>query len=49
MAGWFLGIGVTLLTTPYDPIGQLLEPPDGPGLGVELDKEKLAAYGAKWA
>lgn len=34
----------TLLTEPYEPNGQVLEPADRPGLGVELDPEKLNAY-----
>lgn len=38
----------TLLTEPFEPRGQVLEPPEGPGLGVELDEDKLAAYGAQW-
>jgi muconate cycloisomerase len=39
----------TLLVEPYEPRDQLLEPPERPGLGVELDVDKLAAYGAQWA
>ena len=38
----------TLLTEPYEPRGQVLEPPEGPGLGVELHEDKLAVYGSKW-
>ena len=38
----------TLLAEPFEPMGQVAEPPDGPGLGVELDEDKLAAYGKKW-
>ena len=45
----FSEMGDTLLTVPYEPLGQILDPPEGPGLGVEVDEDKLAAYGAKWA
>jgi L-alanine-DL-glutamate epimerase-like enolase superfamily enzyme len=38
----------TLLTEPYLPENQVSTPPEGPGLGVELDEDKLAAYGARW-
>ena len=38
----------TLLTEPYLPEGQVLEPLERPGLGVDIDEEKLAAYGARW-
>lgn len=36
----------TLLTEPLLPVAQVAEPPERPGLGVELDEEKLEAYGA---
>ena len=36
----------TLLAEPYEPQGQVMEPPEGPGLGIELDEDKLAAYGS---
>jgi muconate cycloisomerase len=38
----------TLLTEPLEPTGQIAEPPEGPGLGVELDEDKLAAYASEW-
>jgi len=44
----FSDMADTLLTEPYEPRGQVLEPPERPGLGVELDEDKLAAYGKKW-
>ena len=34
----------TVLAEPYQPDGQILRPPDGPGLGVALDEDKLAHY-----
>jgi len=38
----------TLLAEPFVPVGQVAEPPERPGLGVALDEDKLAAYGARW-
>jgi L-alanine-DL-glutamate epimerase-like enolase superfamily enzyme len=38
----------TLLAEPFVPTGQVMRPPEGPGLGVELDEDKLRAYGSKW-
>jgi L-alanine-DL-glutamate epimerase-like enolase superfamily enzyme len=38
----------TLLTEPLEPIGQIVAPPEGPGLGVDLDEGKLAAYGSEF-
>jgi muconate cycloisomerase len=38
----------TLLAEPLAPRGQMMEPPERPGLGVELNEEKLAAYGKRW-
>ena len=38
----------TLLAEPFEPDGQVAEPPERPGLGVELDEDKLAAYSARW-
>lgn len=38
----------TLLAEPFLPVGQVAEPPERPGLGVELDEDKLEAYGARW-
>ncbi len=46
VASWpagFSDMTDTLLTEPYLPAGQVLEPPTGPGLGVEIDLEKLEA------
>ena len=39
----------TLLAEPFEPVGQILGPLERPGLGVELDGEKLEAYGARWS
>jgi L-alanine-DL-glutamate epimerase-like enolase superfamily enzyme len=38
----------TLLAAPLAPRGLLLSVPDGPGLGVALDREKLRAYAVDW-
>ncbi|MGC8836880.1 MAG: mandelate racemase/muconate lactonizing enzyme family protein [Anaerolineae bacterium] len=38
----------TLLAEPFVPAGQVAVPPERPGLGVDLDEDKLAAYGARW-
>ncbi|MGQ9583864.1 MAG: mandelate racemase/muconate lactonizing enzyme family protein [Anaerolineae bacterium] len=38
----------TLLAESFEPTGQVADPPEGPGLGVTLDEDKLAAYGARW-
>lgn len=37
----------TILAEPYEPEGQILPPPSGPGLGVEIDEDKLAFYAAQ--
>ena len=37
----------TILAEPYEPEGQILPPPPGPGLGVEIDEDKLAYYAAQ--
>ncbi len=37
----------TILAEPYEPEGQILPPPPGPGLGVEIDEDKLAFYAAQ--
>ena len=36
----------TILAEPYQPDGQILPPPPGPGLGVTIDEDKLAYYAA---
>ena len=36
----------TILAEPYEPDGQILKPPPGPGLGVAIDEGKLAHYAA---
>ena len=36
----------SILAEPYAPEGQILAPPDGPGLGVAIDEDKLAYYAA---
>lgn len=36
----------SILTEPYEPDGQILKPPPGPGLGVAIDEDKLAYYAA---
>jgi muconate cycloisomerase len=38
----------TLLAEPYEPDGLVLEPLERPGLGVEVDGEKLRQYGEEW-
>jgi muconate cycloisomerase len=38
----------TLLAEPFVPTGQVMEPPEGPGLGVTLDEDKLRAYGREY-
>ena len=38
----------TLLAEPYEPDGQVLEPLERPGLGVEVDEEKLQHYAEEW-
>lgn len=40
----FSDMADTLLAEPYEPKGHVLEPPEGPGLGVTLDEDKLRAY-----
>jgi L-alanine-DL-glutamate epimerase-like enolase superfamily enzyme len=37
----------TLLAEPFEPVGQVMGPPQGPGLGVEVDDEKLNWYRRK--
>ncbi len=34
----------SILTEPYEPEGQILKPPTGPGLGIAIDEDKLAHY-----
>jgi L-alanine-DL-glutamate epimerase-like enolase superfamily enzyme len=34
----------TILAEPYEPDGQILKPPSGTGLGVDIDEDKLAYY-----
>ena len=34
----------TILAEPYQPMGQILKPPPGAGLGVSIDEDKLAHY-----
>ncbi len=36
----------SILAEPYEPDGQMLKPPAGPGLGVAIDEVKLAYYAA---
>ena len=36
----------TILAEPYEPEGVILKPPEGPGLGVEIDEDKLSHYAA---
>ena len=36
----------TILAEPYQPDGQILKPLDKPGLGVEIDEDKLAYFAA---
>lgn len=36
----------TILAEPYEPAGQVLKPPPGPGLGIQIDEDKLAHYDA---
>lgn len=36
----------TILAEPYLPDGQVLQPPEGPGLGVTVDEDKLKYYGS---
>lgn len=36
----------SILAEPYEPDGQILKPPAAPGLGVDLDEDKLAHYAA---
>ena len=36
----------TILAEPYEPTGQVLKPPPGPGLGIQIDEDKLAHYDA---
>ena len=36
----------TILAEPYEPSGQVLKPPPGPGLGIQIDEDKLAHYDA---
>ncbi len=36
----------SILAEPYQPDGIVLKPPSGPGLGVEIDEDKLAHYAA---
>jgi L-alanine-DL-glutamate epimerase-like enolase superfamily enzyme len=38
----------TLLAEPFEPDGQIMAPPSGVGLGVEIDEDKLRAYGRRW-
>ena len=44
----FSDMGDTLLSHPYLPDGQVLTPPDKPGLGVDIDEDKLKFYASKW-
>jgi len=37
----------TILATPFEPDGLLLRAPDGPGLGVELDWDKVRCYASE--
>lgn len=39
----------TILEEPFQPEGQVLAPPEGPGLGVRVDADKLAHYEARQA
>ncbi|MCY3866019.1 MAG: mandelate racemase/muconate lactonizing enzyme family protein [Chloroflexi bacterium] len=36
----------TILAEPYEPDGIILKAPDGPGLGVQIDEDKLAYFAA---
>ena len=44
----FSDMGDTLLSDPYLPVGQVLTPPDKPGLGVNIDEDKMRFYASKW-
>ncbi|MDE2750278.1 MAG: hypothetical protein OXI34_15080 [Chloroflexota bacterium] len=37
----------SILAEPYEPDGQILKPPPGPGLGVAIDEDKLAYFAAQ--
>ena len=37
----------SILAERYEPDGQILKPPPGPGLGVAIDEDKLAFYAAQ--
>ena len=37
----------SILAEPYQPLGEILAPPPGPGLGVAIDADKLAYYAAR--
>ena len=36
----------TILAQPYEPEGIILKAPEGPGLGVQIDEDKLAHFAA---
>ena len=40
----FSDMADTILAEPYEPAGQILAPPPGPGLGVAIDEDKLTYY-----
>jgi D-galactarolactone cycloisomerase len=35
-----------VLTRPIEPVGGMVAVPDGPGLGIEIDREALARFAA---
>lgn len=44
----FSDMADTLLSSPYLPVGQVLTPPEKPGLGVDIDEDKMRFYASKW-
>ncbi len=36
-----------ILTTPIEPVGGIVRVPDGPGLGIEIDRDALARFAAR--
>ena len=44
----FSDMADTLLSSPYLPTSQVLTPPEKPGLGVDIDEDKMRFYASKW-